>query len=194
MKQLNDSMSRRGFLRQVARFGRWSAAVFLGATLAETRAGAQQNATQRRGFSKARLEKSEFAYISPLDASGAESTCHAELWYAWLDESVVVIVSRDGWKARALSRGRSRARVWLGNHGRWKGWFGSRNEDFRGAMSFDAEVERIKDKATLEALLARYETKYPAEIEDWRARMRTGFEDGSRVLLRYRPSAPLESS
>ena len=32
---------------------------------------------------------------------------------------------------------------------------------------------------------ARYETKYPDEIADWRDEMRNGFRDGSRILIRY---------
>jgi len=168
--------------------GRWSAVVIFGGVLAQREARAKTGPSKRGDFSKAHLEKSEFAYISPLDSRGAESTCHAELWYAWLDGSVVVIVSSDGWKARAVAKGRDRARVWLGNHGRWKGWFGSRNEAFRQAPSFDARVERIESDAKLDALLAVYETKYPAEIASWRDRMRSGFKDGSRVILRYRPT------
>lgn len=132
------------------------------------------------------LSESEFAYISPLLAGGRESSCHAELWYAWLDDSVVVNVSAKGWKARALDRGHARARVWVGNHGRWRGWFG-KNESFREGHHFDARASIVRDEALLERLLATYEHKYPAEIATWRDRMRSGYRDGSRVLIRYLP-------
>jgi hypothetical protein len=143
-------------------------------------------------FSKAHLERSVFAYISPLRSDGAESSCHAELWYAWLDDSVVVIVASDRWKAKALDRGLSRARVWVGDHGVWKSWFGSHNDGFREAPHFDARVELSKDAALLERLLAAYQLKYPDEIDSWRERMRNGFADGSRALLRYRPISKLD--
>jgi hypothetical protein len=173
--------TRRRFL---ARAGRWtfgSVALLMGGA-ASGRAEASAN-----DVSSPRLEDSEFAYISPLRSDGQESRCHAELWYAWLDESVVVIVAKDGWKATAERRGLDRARVWIGNHGRWKGWFGSRNESFRNAPPLECRVERSRDASLLDRLLASYARKYPDEIADWRDRMRNGFEDGSRVLLRYQP-------
>jgi hypothetical protein len=131
------------------------------------------------------LEKSAFVYVSPLLANGQESTCHAELWYAFLDDAVVVTVARDRWKATALARGLDRARIWVGDHGRWKTWYGGRNEAFRQAPHFDARVERTQDPKRFAALMNVYETKYPEEIADWRDRMRQGQADGSRVMLRY---------
>jgi hypothetical protein len=132
------------------------------------------------------LEKSGFVYVSPLRTDGSESTCHGEVWFGWIDGAVIVNTSTDTWKARALERGLDRARVWVGDHGRWKRLFG-RNEAFRQAPSFDARAERLKDDATLDRLLAIYEKKYPAEIGDWRDRMRNGYADGSRILIRYTP-------
>ena len=133
------------------------------------------------------LEKSGFVYVSPLKSDGNESTCHAEVWYAWIDDAVVMIVSSDRWKAQAIGRGLDRARIWVGDHGRWKGLI-SNNEDFRQAPSFEARGELVKDSALLDQLLAAYETKYPAEIANWRDRMRNGYADGSRVLVRYTPA------
>lgn len=133
------------------------------------------------------LERSPFVYISPLQTDGSESRCHGELWYAWLDGSVVVTVARDGWKARALARGLDRARVWVGDHGRWKTWYGGRNESFRAAPHFEARVTRAEQPGLLDRVLDVYERKYPDEIADWRGRMRAGNADGSRILLRYTP-------
>ncbi len=135
------------------------------------------------------LESSPFVYISPLLADGRESRCHAELWYAWLDDSIVVTVSSDRWKAKALARGLDRARIWVGDHGRWKRMFGGPNEGFRKAPRFDARAERIADPKMIDRLLAVYSKKYPAEIAVWRERMKTGSVDGSRQLIRYRLNA-----
>lgn len=134
------------------------------------------------------LDASPFAYISPLRANGRESTCHAELWYAWLDDAVVVTVARDRWKAGALARGLDRARIWVGDHGRWKTWYGGRNEAFRSAPNFEARVEQATDPKLVERLLSVYEIKYPDEVADWRDIMRQGSADGSRVVLRYTPN------
>jgi hypothetical protein len=135
---------------------------------------------------RAALEGSEFVYVSPLLRDGAESTCHGEVWYGWLDGAVVLTTGRNTWKVRALERGLDRARVWAGSHGRWKRPLG-RNEAFRAAPSFDARALRVQDPALVERLLRLYVTKYPAEFPAWEQRMRSGHASGERVLLRYSP-------
>ena len=132
------------------------------------------------------LERSGFTYISPLRSDGRESTCHGEVWFAWLDGAVVVNTATTTWKARSLQRGLDRARIWVGDHGTWKRALG-RNEDFRKAPSFEAKAALAKDKALLDRLLEVFDAKYPDEIGEWRDRMRDGFVDGSRVLIRYTP-------
>lgn len=184
-----DPTTRRHFLMRIGRAFAVGATALIAGPVPRTLAAEDRDETTV--MSKKLLETSEYAYISPLRSNGHESSCHAELWYAWLDDSVLVIVSRDGWKATSLARNLEQARIWIGNHGRWKTWLGSRNEAFRKAPHFDARVERVTDPEALDQLLQIYEVKYPAEIADWRDRMRDGFADGSRVLLRYRPSSAL---
>lgn len=133
------------------------------------------------------LEESPYVYISPLLSNGKESSCHAELWFGWIDDSVIVTVAKERWKATALTRGLEGARIWVGNHGRWKTMVGGRNEDFRTAPNFIAKAERVDDPEMIERLLVVYAKKYPNEIDTWREKMRSGTADGSRVLLRYRP-------
>jgi hypothetical protein len=132
------------------------------------------------------LEGSEFVYVSPLLADGTESTCHGEVWYGWLDDGVVLVTSKTAWKARSRARGLDRARLWVGDYGRWKRVVG-RNESFRKGPSFDARVRDVTDKELLERLLVIYDEKYPAEIGKWRDRFREGVASGDRVLLRYEP-------
>lgn len=134
------------------------------------------------------LEKIEFAYVNPRLADGSASTCHGEVWFAWLDGTVVTTTSSGSWKARALARGLDRARLWFGSYGRWKGRVGGgRNEAFRRGPNFAARVTRERDPAVLDRVLAVYERKYPAEIGRWRERMRREVASGERVILRYRP-------
>ena len=135
------------------------------------------------------LNTSPYVYVSPLKGDGSESACHAEVWFAWLDGAAVTIVASDRWKAKAVAKGLDRARIWVGDHGRWKGLLG-RNESFRGAPSFEAHATAVRDDALLDHLLAAYGRKYPEEIENWRDRMRSGHADGSRVLIRYVPLRP----
>ena len=133
------------------------------------------------------LESSPYVYISPLLADGRESTCHSEVWYGWIDGAVVINTAPTTWKSRALAKGRDRARIWVGDHGRVKQMIG-KNEAFRSAPHFDARVESVKNgEALLERLLALYAKKYPAEIDKWRDKMREGYKSGDRLLLRYTP-------
>ena len=134
------------------------------------------------------LATSGLVYVSPLHADGRESRCHGEVWFGWIDDTVVLITARKSWKARALERGLDRARIWVGDHGRWKGWIRN-NEDFRGAPHFEALASRSQDRALLEQLMSLYVTKYPEEFGGWEERMRTGFDSGERVLIRYSPIA-----
>ena len=133
------------------------------------------------------LESSPYVYVSPLRTGGGESTCHGEVWYGWIDGSVVLITSNESWKARSLVRGLDSARIWVGDYGRWKRLIGH-NEAFRAAPTFDARVRAVRDEGLLDRLLEAYETKYPKEIDDWRDKMRSGFHDGTRVLIRYTPA------
>jgi hypothetical protein len=132
------------------------------------------------------LEASRYAYVSPLRSDGSESVCHGEVWFAWLDGAVVTTTAAERWKARAVARGLARARIWVGDHGRWKQLGGS-NEAFRRAPSFEARAHRVDDSALLERVLAVYEKKYPEEIGRWRERMRAEVASGKRVILRYVP-------
>jgi len=134
------------------------------------------------------LATSPFVYVSPLRADGAESACHGEVWYGWLDGAVVITTRTTTWKARSLARGLDRARVWVGDYGRWKRALG-RNEAFRAGPSFVASASTVEDARLLDRLLELYAGKYPDEIGKWRDRMRQGYADGSRILIRYRPES-----
>jgi hypothetical protein len=133
------------------------------------------------------LERSGFVYVSPLTSSGAESRCHGEVWFGWLDGRVVLITAKTSWKARALGRGLARTRIWVGDHGRVGRVLGS-GDAFRNAPSFEATAATSRDAALLDGLMAAYRRKYPNEIGTWEPRMRSGFASGERVLLVYTPA------
>ena len=132
------------------------------------------------------LETSPYIYVSPLKKNGQESSCHGEVWFAWIDGSAVLITARDRWKAKSVAKGLDRARIWVGDHGKWKQLVG-RNDAFTKAPSFDARARVVKDPAVLDRLIAAYEKKYPAEIGSWRDRFKSGFASGERVLISYEP-------
>jgi hypothetical protein len=132
------------------------------------------------------LESSPYVYVSPLKSDGSESRCHGEVWYGWLDGRAVVTTSAERWKARALAGGLDKARIWVGDYGRWKR-MGVTNEDFRKGPSFDARAAKIDDPDVLERLMQTFRKKYPDEIGKWEAKMRKGFETGERILIGYTP-------
>ena len=175
------ALDRRGFLRSAA-------AAALALPLARF-AGALE-APALPSPTVAALETSPFVYVCPLRRDGTESTCHGEVWFAWLDGSVVLTTSKQSWKARSVERGLERARLWVGNYGRWKQMIGH-SEAFRAGARFDARVQERKDESLLARLLAAYEKKYPSEFPSWRDRMRSGHASGERVLLQYAPMATL---
>lgn len=181
---IRDLISRRSFLIASAGLALWPLAR---PALAAPRARAVAAAAVSPELAAA-LDSSPYVYVSPLRADGNESTCHGEVWFAWLDGAVVLTSATTTWKARAVARDLDRARVWVGDHGRWKAMVG-RNEAFRAAPSFVARASVVKDTALLERMLAVFEKKYPAEIGRWRDRMRAENADGRRVLLRYTPEA-----
>jgi len=123
-------------------------------------------------------------YVSPLRSDGAESQCHGEVWFGWIDGTVVVNTSPERWKATAIRRGLDRARIWVGDYGRWKKMLG-KSEAFLAAPSFDARGEIATEPGLIDVLLAQYDSKYPDEIGAWREKMKKGAADGSRVLIRY---------
>jgi hypothetical protein len=178
---LGPGIDRRGF--RLGALGAAAAWGWAGAGRAAEPAGASlPDATRRL------LETSPFVYVSPLRADGEESTCHGEVWFAWLDGSVVVNTRRGTWKAKALERGLDRARLWVGDYGRWKGRFGGKpDESFRQGPSFDARARFETDRAVLDRLIAAYEKKYPKEFGRWREDMQAGFYSGERRLIRYQP-------
>jgi len=139
---------------------------------------------------RALLDTSPFVYISPLRKDGAESTCHGELWFAWLDGTVVINTRRGTWKAHALEKGLDRARIWVGDHGRWKSVLpgGATSDAFRKAPSFDAKARFESDRTVNERLLALYDKKYGSDFGRWREDMQTGFFSGQRRLIRYEPT------
>ena len=131
------------------------------------------------------LKQSPYVYVSPLKSNGGESRCHGEVWYFEDGGDAVLATATDTWKARALSQGLTRARIWVGDYGRVK----QAGDKFRSGPSFIAEASRDQDKATFERLMKSFAGKYPDEWGKWEPRFQKGYDDGSRILIRYRAIA-----
>jgi hypothetical protein len=129
------------------------------------------------------LARSPLVYVSPLRSDGGESTCHGEVWYFVDQGSVVIFTATDRWKARAVRRGLDRARLWVGDFGP----VGRARDRYRRAPTFVARATIEPDRAVFERLMERFATRYADEWGKWGPRFRKGWDDGSRVMIRYTP-------
>jgi hypothetical protein len=134
---------------------------------------------------RAALAKSPLIYLSPLRGDGAESSCHGEVWFVEDGGDLLVVTSSDRWKALAVRRGLDRARIWVGDFGRWKRSGGR----FKTGPTFLAQARFDADTSVAERALGAFGEKYPDEWDKWEPRFRKGLADESRVLIRYRPTA-----
>lgn len=134
---------------------------------------------------KAALAQSPLVYISPLLKGGDESRCHGEVWFFVDQGDVVIFASKDSWKARALSLGRNRARIWVGDFGP----VGRAGDRFRTAPHFVAQAGVDGRPEVFERLMKSYAKRYAEGWGKWGPRFRKGYHDGTRELIRYRPVA-----
>lgn len=132
------------------------------------------------------IAKSPLIYVSPLQSDGRESACQAEVWFVPDAGDLLVVTASDRWRARAISQNLDRARIWVGDFGVWKKSGGK----FKRAPTLLAEASILpKSDPTVERALHTFGSKYPDEWDKWGPRFRDGLNDGSRVLIRYRPIA-----
>ncbi|MFT4677121.1 MAG: hypothetical protein ACI831_001115 [Candidatus Azotimanducaceae bacterium] len=169
---MNFSLSRRQWLR--------SFALSIGAI-----AVLPQRALSKIVLMSTLLESAEFAYISPKLSNGDESSCHGEVWFAWIDNRIVIVTARSSWKCRALASGLDSAYIWVGSYGRWKGWFGRRNLSFQDSARLVGRASESRDPELLGRMLDVFAVKYPDEFPDWEQEQRDGFHDNRRTLIVY---------
>ena len=131
----------------------------------------------------AALAESPLVYISPLRSDGAESRCHAEVWFVTDGDDVLIVTDAKRWRARAIAQGLERARLWVGDHGVWTTADGA----YLASPRFDATASVEADPTVHARALAAFGAKYPRDWGSWGPRFRSGLADGSRVLLRYVP-------
>ena len=129
------------------------------------------------------LAGSQTIYVTPLKKGGAESKCHAEVWFAYDGGNIFVVTSSKAWRARAISLGLTQARMWVGEFGVWQ----RATEAFRKAPELTATGALVTDASTQSQVLDKFGGKYKAEWSSWGPKFRNGLKDGSRVMLRYSP-------
>ena len=127
------------------------------------------------------LGTSPLIYVTPLKPDGAESRCHAEVWFAKDGDSALVITGSDRWRALAVGKGLTHARLWVGDHGAWRS-----SEDWKKAPTFLADASIESTPAAHDHALSLFGAKYTKEWGSWGPRFKNGLAEGSRVLIRYR--------
>jgi hypothetical protein len=121
-----------------------------------------------------RLESDPFVYISSTRKSGELGT-PAEIWFAWDGSTLVVGTPPTSYRVRRIRAGRPQARIWVTGAGKGP-WF-----DATGAVD-DAP-------AAQESMIAAFRKKYGERFAGkWEENFRTGFKNGTRVLVRYTPT------
>ena len=128
-----------------------------------------------------KLETSQLVYITPIKSNGEESRCKAEIWFSHHDGDVFVVTPPETWRAKAVGKGLTKARLWVGDFGVW-----TRSDAFRKAPEFMATASIESDAEKHAIVLAAMGEKYAQTgWGRWGQAFKDGLVDGSRVMIRY---------
>jgi hypothetical protein len=129
----------------------------------------------------AALDKSALIYLTPVVSDGRESACHGEVWFVHHESEVYVVTQANAWRAEAVRKGFTTAKIWIGEFGAWK----SANDRYRSAPFLEITGRLEAEASVHKSVLDVFGAKYAAEWGSWGPRFHDGLADGSRVLLRY---------
>jgi len=118
------------------------------------------------------LKESKYIYVQSERKSG-DLGKPAEIWYFYDAGTVYVASPPTAWRVRRIKAGRRKARIAVGKS---------------DGPSFAATGRTLHDPAIEERLLAAYARKYPDGWTRFEEKFRTGFKDGSRILIAYTPA------
>jgi hypothetical protein len=122
---------------------------------------------------KAALANSTYVYIASTRKNGSLSK-PAEIWFLYRDGAVYVGTPPTTWRARRIKAGRTQAKIWVGK---------------ADGPSFMATGAIVNDPAAQQAMLEAYAKKYPDGWSKFEEKFRSGFKDGTRVLIKYKPNS-----
>ncbi len=126
-------------------------------------------------------DQSPLIYLSPIKSDGTLSKCQAEIWYLEDGGTHYVVTAADAWRAEAVRKGLTTARIWTGDVGVWTRSKGA----YLDLPQLDATAGFETDEAEHARLLALFGEKYSREWGTWGPRFKKGLADGSRVMLTY---------
>jgi hypothetical protein len=117
------------------------------------------------------LEQSKYVYISSTRKHGQFGK-PAEIWFMFKNGAVYVASPPTTWRVRRIKAGRPQAKIAIGKP---------------DGPSFVATGQLADEADMRQAMLDTYAKKYPGDWEKFAEKFRTGFKDGSRVLIKYMP-------
>jgi len=120
---------------------------------------------------KSALAASKYVYIASTRKSGSLGK-PAEIWFLFQNGSVYVGTPPTSWRARRIKAGRTQAKIWVGKP---------------DGPSFTATGAIVSDPNAQQAMLETYAKKYPDGWSKFEEKFRSGFKDGTRVLIKYTP-------
>lgn len=120
---------------------------------------------------KTELAAAKYVYISSTRKDGTLSK-PAEIWFFSRNGAVYVGTPSTAWRAKRIKAGRPQAKIAVGK---------------ADGPSFVATGAIVTDTEAQQAMLETYAKKYPDGWSKFEDKFRSGFKDGSRVLIKYTP-------
>jgi len=120
---------------------------------------------------KTALATSKYVYIASTRKNGSLGK-PAEIWFLYHQGAVYVGTQPTSWRARRIKAGRAQAKIWVGK---------------ADGPSFMATGIIVSEPAVQQAMLEAYAKKYPDGWSRFEEKFRSGFKDGTRVLIKYAP-------
>ncbi len=130
------------------------------------------------------LRSSDLVYLTPIKSNGMESSCQAEIWFVYDGASIYVCTGSESWRTQAPKQGLTSTKIWVGDLGRWKATKGK----YKQLPSLMAQASIETDTQEQERVLELFGNKYSLSWLVWGPRFRKGLGDGSRSLIRYKPT------
>ena len=145
--------------------------VVAGALLAVSLYTASARAGELSAEIKSALASSKYVYIASTRKNGSLSK-PAEIWFLYHDGAVYVGTPPTTWRARRIKAGRSTAKIWVGKP---------------DGPSFVATGAIVNQPDVYPVMFDTYAKKYAGDWNKFEDKFRTGFKDGTRVLIKYVP-------
>jgi hypothetical protein len=132
-----------------------------------------------------RLANAKYVYVSSTRKDGTLGK-PAEIWFLYLNGSIYVGTRPTSWRVRRIKAGRPRAKIWIGEPN-GPSRFTATEREIQHLPSFAAQGELVNDVELQEKMFEVFAKKYPDGWSEHESDFRSGFKDGKRVMVKYRP-------